>query len=167
VSRVDDAADQLRQSADVLKNASCCRHLLTDVSGYCTHDREAPVASKTVVVRGFNDDEIAGVGAALIDRLPEGDRRIDKMTLCWRNVTFVDGVAVAIAERALSVVRPNVTSIFNYSGWTVEGYPHRQSAYRDLQLSHGARSLDWIVTSFNNRSSPETFFKGGDEIRRV
>jgi hypothetical protein len=160
-SRITGAADQLSQSAAQFGKETACRHFMADISAYC--EVSQPYSGKAVrgEVFGFSRDQVSQVLATVLGGVPTGSRRIDKVSLCWRNEFFIGGLPRAIIHQCLSGTRGSVQSVFDYEGWTVEGYPLKESAFRELRASPIARSLPWIATSFANMSSPETFARIG------
>jgi len=163
LDRLPGAADQLSQSATTLNAVAACRHLLIDIAAYCGAATVIEAGGVPVEVLGFDQGQIDLVLDAVVPNLPAGPQRIDKVSLCWRNSLNIGGGPCAIVQHVSSRAVAGCSSVFEYGGWTVEAYPLRASKYRELRVSTVPRSISWIVTTFNNLFSPETFFTIGPE----
>jgi len=167
LERLDEAIGQLENTARVLGASHACKHALFDVSAYAIEKREVEMKTGPVCVVGFSQKEINEVHDTLVS-VADGRLRLPhKITLCSQELVFIDGKATAIIQHANSrCLVPTVGASLKYDGWTVEGYPIKSSEYAELRVSSTARSLEWIKTTYNNCSSPETFFKIGQVERR-
>lgn len=155
-SRVPDAADQLKVTAKVLGATQCDTHLLIDITAYSDLVAASSSVGEATEFGGFPDETISGLRAELTT-LGVG---IDKVTLCWHAPVKIAGRFRAIVQRVTTVVDSKPVKMLDYSGWTVEAYP-LGSEYREFRVSAVARSVEGILTSFRNLSSPETFFTTG------
>jgi hypothetical protein len=155
------AARQLSDAADALGAPQACRHLLVDISAYCDAQRQLPSQHGLIQVIGFTREEVEQVRDEVASSFPRGEKRIDKVTLCWGDFVFINGKIRAIVQNPASALAHGAQSIFEYEGWTVEGYPLSVSEYCEWRVSNVARSIDCIVTSYNNLSNPKTFYKIG------
>jgi hypothetical protein len=158
--RIPDAVKQLRSSAAVIGAERCDQHLLIDIAAYGGSTRITPVGELEIEETGLAADEVQAIAAAIMPLIAD----LHKVTLCWHSHLKINGRYRAIVQRAESpLVRRD--HMLNYAGWTVEAYPQRNLEYREIRVSSIARSLSWIVASYNNLSSPEAFFTVGPEVR--
>jgi hypothetical protein len=153
--RLPDKISQLRSSACVIGVPNCNQHLLIDISAYARTVKSKMYGAVEVEVTGLQKSELATIAAAL-NPYCEG---LAQVTLCWHELVRLNGMYRAIIQQTRTLLdkQPD-TEVLRYAGWTVEGYPMSKAEYREFRVSTTARSLDWIVTSYNNLSSPETFY---------
>ena len=164
--KLEGAVVQLNQTAAKEDNVQC-RHALVEVSDYW---KPMQIQSRRIhgaTVVGFHEEHIEALGITLNEYLPSSID-VNKVTLCWSNLIFVDDIPLALVQLALS---PHQTSSaqcqFDYGGWTTEAYPRysKGPVYHELRLSSTARSIAQIVTTFNNLVAPDTFYTVGEEKR--
>ena len=118
--------------------------------------------SKTgpILVVGFSEDQIEEMYNIIKSEASINLQSINKLTLCYRRIVFIDEKAVAIIHQSIEKnMNLDEMGCFNYGGWTVEGYPIKLSEYSEVRVSSTARSLGWIKTTFNNLSNPSTFVR--------
>jgi hypothetical protein len=162
--RIPEAARQLRETANTLKNKVSCRHAIFDVSAYHCQPREVHMKTTDVTVIGYEDTEIERLKTD-IQALSIGD--IDKITLCFRNLVIIRDHPCAIIQRASALqLKPDNVGAFDYSGWTVVGFPMRRSQYSDLRVEAAANSLAEVQYTFDLQSNPGKFLKWGRHIHR-
>jgi len=161
LDRVPGVVTQFDDTEKVINGRVVCRHLLVDISGYHNEPCLRQLKTRTLKVFGYEGDVVEEISARLKNDLSDG---VDKITLCWRNFVFIDDVPRAIVQHTSStVLRGGVTGVFNYEGWTVAGYPRKETDFGELRVSSTARSLAWISTTYNNLFDPGTFYKVGPE----
>ncbi len=159
--RLPGAARQLRQACDVLDGVDgrvTSRQVFLDISAYRTQPRDVVLTTGaspnprqvTMTVLGYHEDEVDKVKQSI--SLPD---EIDKVTLCWRQIVFIEQKPHAIIHHATSIARASTTGMFQYDGWTVEGYPRCKAEDRELRVSTTARALAYIEYTYNNLSSPD------------
>jgi len=160
LSRLTKAINQLENSACVLKASHTCKHVLFDVSAYAAiKGRAVKMKTDSLFVVGFRLEEIDKIHQLLVISQDKLSPILDKITICWREVIFIDGRPTAIIQNVNTHnLKPKIDGLLKYEGWTVEGYPKKSSKYAEFRVSNTARSLAWIKTTYNNLSSPETFY---------
>jgi hypothetical protein len=164
LDRIPDVVAQFDDTEKVISGRVVCRHLLVDISAYHNEPCLRRLKTRTLKVFGYEGDVVEEISARLKSDLSDG---VDKITLCWRNFIFIDEVPRALVQRTLStVLRDGVTSVFGYEGWTVAGYPRKETDFGELRVSSTARSLAWISTTYNNLSDPKAFYRVGPEVVR-
>jgi len=167
LERLDDAIEQIKNTACVIRASHACKHALFDVSAYAIDKRKVEMKPGSVYVVGFSQEEIDEIHKTLASKAGEKLRSLHKITLCSQEIVFIDRKATAIIQHANSRhLVPTIGASLKYEGWTVEGYPIKSSEYAELRVSSTVRSLEWIKTTYNNCSSPETFIKIGPVERR-
>ena len=163
----ESANDQLQQTEKHFTDVKC-RHLLIDISSYDQTQEESLLATTKVVVSGFNAELVSSIGKKIINDWNQSLRNIDRITLCWRNFVTINGKVIAVIQNSISFkINQSSVSGFEYSGWTAEGYPLNNDEYRELRLSNNARTVDWLVTSFNNMKDPSSFYKVSKPVDRT
>ena len=151
--RVPDAIAQLESTAEVIGSERCDRHLLIDVTAYGRMPRISKQGDLTIEETDLTPDALRAI-AESIEPLGVG---LDRLTLCWNSYVKIDGRYGGIVHRTHSP-RSVSDQMLDYTGWTVEAYPMRRLEYREMRVSSVARSISWIVASYNNLYSPETFY---------
>jgi hypothetical protein len=162
IDRLPNAIDQMERTADVLGKDVCDLHLLIDISAYTGHWQTTKCCEVQVEVGGFNEEQLPRIALAVAHHCG----KLSRLTLCWYAAVKLDGRYRAIIQRSKIVFGETpTTALLDYKGWTVEGYPRSNEEYCEYRVSGIARTIDWIVSSFNSLSSPETFVKAGPMIR--
>jgi hypothetical protein len=95
---------------------------------------------------------------------------VSSPTTGWVNCVLAwDGAVIRIyvnGTLALSYSYGNHTmsalqNLMLFGGGTAPSYYYYQGQLDEVRISNSARSTDWIVTEYNNQSSPPTFFTTG------
>jgi len=168
LARLAQTTNQLKNTASVLGASWAYKHALFDVSAYAVERREKQMKTGHLSVVGFSCEEINQIYQALISAQDKHLQVLDKITLCWRKVVFINKRPTAIIQDTSSYrFNTNIDGLLNYEGWTVEGYPKKSSEYAELRVSKTVRTLAWIQTTYNNLSSPETFSSIGPVEQRA
>lgn len=162
IDRLPDGIDQLRRTAAVIGTDVCDQHLLVDISAYAGSSLRTMCGAVQVDVGGFQEEQLSEITA----RIAPQCTGLARLTLCWHAPIKLDGMYRAIIQRSKVVFgQGRAPGLLHCEGWTVEGYPMSNTEYREFRVSSVARSLDWIVASYNSMSSPETFIKFGPKQR--
>jgi len=142
-------SETLKQYPSLSEN-SVCKNFLIDITSYGNKKIKSDV--KEIEIFGFDEQEINYIKENLL--LLKDATNIDRITICWSQRVFKDGlpvVPVAIRQCVNPVVfNEENGSISNYKGWTVEGYPRKEDLgmISELRVSSCYRDLHWIKGSF-------------------
>jgi hypothetical protein len=162
-SRLPSAIDQLERTSHVshvFGNSLCVKHALIDISGYSGGQEKVSSHSVNLVLGGFQQNDICAIESAVASNCIG----LDRLTLCWYTPIWIDGKIRAILQQTKSIFQSTVkVDLFNYEGWTVEGYPLSQAEYREFRVLSRVKSLDSIAISYENMSNPQTFWTTGPE----
>jgi hypothetical protein len=164
--KIAEAAGQLAETRKIVDGVDghvTCKHVLLDLTAYQSELRPSNPNLAGVSVVGFHEEEVKQqlTQTAAVSSTED----VDKVSLCWRNLVYIDDKPRAIVHRSTStLVREGATSLFDYEGWTIVGYPMRQLPYAEFRVSTRARSAAYIRTEYNACTSPTFLWGSGDSI---
>lgn len=157
-NRLRSASDQLESSSNSLNLVEVCRHLIVDISAYGLQEERYALGAFPAQIFGLTDASLDSLSDRVAGEINQQNYAIDKVTLCCRRITVIQGHLCAISLHTKTVKLAASAGVLDFHGWCVEAYPIRHEKFRELRISAQAQSPDRIVTTFHNLFSPNTFY---------
>ena len=139
--------------------------MFVDISAYI--DGVCPFKNEfyDVEIYGPTDSYVKKLKETLINEYIKFDEKLDQLVICWDKTILINGSPIVFSKSGIVLGKH---TDFDFDGLAIEAFPMKgkDCSFSELRIRtniNRAKYIYGVLTTMNNLTSPETFFKIGPE----